>query len=287
MLAAGATRCWRWRRGSWRRVTAPALVYVGAKAISNSTAGKNALADVTPEQNFPQTPTAMLATVSAANELTSVTVFVLAPDADVTAAGYDQRGGSVVSVPINADAGSGEQPLSLHDAYALGGEQELRIDVESAINLTIDFTKVMTRQELVGLLGSLPPVEVELPRDVLGPKEDVLYPKGPVSLSTDQVAEIMTSKSPTEREHLRHPNINVLWAGIADALGGGRSAQSLGAVPPATFDELSTRLMAAPIASRGWWRAHSTRPPIRRISTSRCSTAPTPSWCSPASPRHR
>ena len=88
-------------------VAAPTLLYVGAKAISNSTAGINALEDAPLEQAFPQTPTAMLATVSDTNELTSVTVFVLAPDADVTAAGYDQRGGSVVPVPINVDSGLG------------------------------------------------------------------------------------------------------------------------------------------------------------------------------------
>ena len=38
---------------------------------------------------------------------------------------YDQRGGSIVSVPINVDTGSGDQLLSLHDAYALGGQDEL------------------------------------------------------------------------------------------------------------------------------------------------------------------
>ncbi len=85
-------------------VLAPAMLYVGAKAITNSTAGKNALADALPEQTFPATPTAMLATVDAAGELTSVTVFVLAPDADISAAGYDQRGGSMISVPINVDS---------------------------------------------------------------------------------------------------------------------------------------------------------------------------------------
>ena len=105
-------------------IVAPTLVYVGAKAISNSTAGRNALSDASPEQTFPETPTAMLATVNDKNELTSVTVFVLAPDSDTTAAGYDQRGGSVISVPINVDPGSGDQVLSLHDAYGLGGEEE-------------------------------------------------------------------------------------------------------------------------------------------------------------------
>lgn len=142
-------------------IVAPTLVYVGAKAISNSTAGRNALSDALPEQTFPQTPTAMLATVSDKNELTSVTVFVLAPDSDTTAAGYDQRGGSVVSIPINADPGSGDQLLSLHDAYALGGEEELRAEVESAINLTIDSSTVMKRGAFAGFLSGLPPIQVD------------------------------------------------------------------------------------------------------------------------------
>lgn len=232
-------------------IAAPTLLYVGAKAITNSKAGRNALADVLPEQTFPQTPTAMLATVSDTNELTSVTVFVLAPDVDVTAAGYDQRGGSVVSVPINADAGSGEQLLSLHDAYALGGEPELRIDLESAINLTIDFSRVMTREEFAGFLLGLPPVQVNLARDVLGLDAAVLYPKGPAALSTVQVAEIMTTRSPTERERLRRPNIDGLWAGIAAAVGTGRQGQTLSASQPTTFAEMTTRLMAGPLASRG------------------------------------
>jgi hypothetical protein len=232
-------------------VAAPTLLYVGAKAIANSTAGRNVLADASPEQSFPQTPTALLATVSATNELTSVTVFVLAPDADVTPAGYDQRGGSVVSVPINADAGSGEQPLSLRDAYSLGGEQELRSAVESAINLTIDFSSVMTREQFAGFLLGLPPVQVNLARDVLGVNDAVLYPKGPSELSTAQVAEIMTSKSPTEGERFRHPDIDALWAGIAAAVGTGRQGQSLSPSVPTTFAEMSVRLMAGPLASRG------------------------------------
>ena len=159
-------------------VAAPTLLYVGAKAISNSTAGINALEDVPLEQSFPQTPTAMLATVSDTNELTSVTVFVLAPDSDVTAAGYDQRGGSVVPVPINVDSGSGDQRLSLHDAYALGGEEELRADLESAISLTIEFSAVMTGDEFNTFLTGLPPVEVNLPVDVLGVDDVGVVPEG-------------------------------------------------------------------------------------------------------------
>lgn len=232
-------------------VAAPALLYVGAKAITNSKAGKNALADALPEQTFPQTPTAMLATISDTNELTSVTVFVLAPDADVSAAGYDQRGGSVVSVPINADSGSGDQLLSLHDAYALGGEAELRADLESAINLTLDFTAVVNADEFASLLTGLPAVQVTLPRDVLAADEIGLFAKGPNVLTAAQAAQIITANSPTEPERLRQPNIDALWTGIAAAIGTGREGQTLSTAAPTTFAEMATRLMAGSIASRG------------------------------------
>jgi hypothetical protein len=232
-------------------VLAPTLVYVGAKAISNSKAGKNALAHVKPEQTFPQTPTAMLATVNAANDLTSVTVFVLAPDSDVSAAGYDQRGGSVVSVPINVDTGSGGPQLTLHDAYALGGEAELRIDLEAAINLTIEYSSVMTGDQVTEFLTGMPPVQATLPRDVLGTDDAVLFPKGSVSLTSAQLAQIMTTRSPTEREHLRQQNLDAVWAAIASTVGTGRQDQTLSATTPLTFAEVAARLMAGPVASRG------------------------------------
>ncbi len=232
-------------------VLAPTLVYVGAKAISNSKAGKNALANVKPEQTFPQTPTAMLATVNAANELTSVTVFVLAPDSDVSAAGYDQRGGSVVSVPINVDSGSGGPLLTLHDAYALGGEAELRIDLEAVINLTIDYSSIMTGDQVTEFLTGLPAVQATLPRDVLGADDAVLFPKGSVSLTSAQLAQIMTTRSPTERGHLRQQNLDAVWAAIASTVGTGRQDQTVSATTPVTFDEVAARLMAGPIASRG------------------------------------
>lgn len=232
-------------------IAAPTLVYVGAKAISNSTAGINALEGVPLEQSFPQTPTAMLATVSDTNELTSVTVFVLAPDSDVSEAGYDQRGGSVVPVPINVDSSSGDQLLSLHDAYALGGEEELRADLESAISLTIEFSEVMTGDEFNNFLTGLPPVEVNLPVEVLGVDGVALFPKGAASLSTAQLTQILTTKSPTQPERLRHPDIDAVWAGIAATIGSGRAGQTLSAGAPTTFAELASRLTSGSMASRG------------------------------------
>ena len=232
-------------------VAAPTLVYVGANAITNSKAGKNALANAPLEQSFPQTPTAMLATVSDSNELMSVTVLVLAPDADESAAVYDQRGGSIVSVPINVDSGSGDQLLSLHDAYALGGKEELLVDLESAVNLTIDFSAVMKRDDAASFLTGLPSVQANLPTDVLGSDESVLFAKGPNTLTSAQIAQILTSKSPTQHERLRQTNLDAMWSGIASAIGSGRQGLTLSAASPTTFAEMATRLMSGSVASRG------------------------------------
>ena len=229
----------------------PTLVYVGANAISNSKAGRNALANAPLEQSFPQTPTAMLATVSDTNELMSVTVLVLAPDADESAAVYDQRGGSIVSVPINVDSGSGDQLLSLHDAYALGGPDELLADLESAVNLTIDFTAVMKRDELTAFLTGLPSIQADLPTDVLGLDETAAFTKGPNTLTAAQVAQILTSKSPTQREHLRQANVEAVWSGVAAAIGKGRDGLTLSPASPTTFAEMAARLMSSSVASRG------------------------------------
>ena len=232
-------------------IAAPTLLYVGAKAITNSKAGQNVQSDLPPEQAFPQTPTAMLATVSATNELTSVTVLVLAPDADVSPAGYDQRGGSMVSVPINADTGAGDKALSLHDSYANGGEDQLRSDLESAINLTVDFSAVMTAEQFAAFLTGLPSVQATFPRDVLGSDEAPLFPKGPATLTSAQVAQVITTRSPTEHEHARQTNLDPLWTGIAAAVGTGRQGQTLSAQSPTTFDEMAGRLLAGTVASRG------------------------------------
>lgn len=226
------------------------LLVVGVKAITNSKAGRNAAPEVTVTP-FPQTPTAMLATIDDTNKLTSIAVFVLAPDANPTAAGYDQRGGSIVSIPINADTESGDQLTSLRDAYAAGGEEQLRADLESVINLTIDFSAVLTHDQLAALLAPLQTITVDLPRDVLAADDSVLFPKGTTELKPDQAAQILTTRSTTERERLRRTNVEALWAGITKAIGSGVQGQQLSVAQPTTFAELAARLMAGSTASRG------------------------------------
>jgi hypothetical protein len=157
----------------------------------------------------------------------------------------------VVAVPININAGSDGQLLSLHDAYALGGEEELRTDVESALNLTIDNSAVLKQADFADFLAGLPAINVTFPRDVLGADDAVMYAKGPQSLSAQEVAKVITTRSPTQPERLRQPNIDALWTGITAAIGTGRTGETLSAGPPTSFAELATRMTAGQSASRG------------------------------------
>jgi hypothetical protein len=154
-------------------------------------------------------------------------------------------------VPINVDSGSGGQLLSLHDAYALGGQDELLADLESAINLTIDFSAVMKRDELAAFLTGIPSIQVDLPTDVLGADEAPLFTKGSNNLTSAQIAQILTSKSPTQKERPRQANLDAVWSSVAAAIGSGRDGLTLSAASPTTFAEMATRLMSGAVASRG------------------------------------
>ena len=158
----------------------------------------------------------------------------------------------MVVVPINVDPGSGDQLLSLHDAYALGGEEELRADLESAINLTIDYSKVMTADEFAAFLDGLPAMQVDLPRDVLGADDAVLYPKGPTALTADQAARDHHQRV-ADRARATAParTSTRCGAAIAAAIGTGRRARRSAPPSPTTFDEMATRLTAGPVAARG------------------------------------
>ena len=83
--------------------------------------------------------------------------------------------------------------------------KSLRVDLESAINLTIDFSTVMTATSSLASSTGVPPVQVDLPRDVLGTDDAVLHPKGTAALSTVQMPQIITTKSPTETGTIAAP----------------------------------------------------------------------------------
>lgn len=228
-------------------VGAGTLGVVGAFGLRDYTAATNAQSDI-PVQRLPVTPVGLFATVDDSDQLTSTTVFVLAPSG--------QRGGSIVSVPVNADvsSGVGEQRVSLQDAYREGGVEALVAGVESALGITIDHARVADPGDAGGVLLSLGPLDVDLPDDVRVTDDDgrttTLFERGPQTLTTAQAVRVLTASADDGTEQQRRPNIEALWGAVSAAIGGG--VQGLVVPDPVVdFDGLVASLFSGPTGARG------------------------------------
>ncbi len=146
------------------------LAYAGAMALWNSTDGDEAGGDV-PELAFPATPTALLAGVDDTGALASLSVVVVQPDG---------AGGTVVSVPVSADAtsGEGDERLPIAETFALEGPDALASEVEIALNLSLDDVEVADADRIAALLAPVGDVEVDLPADVTDHDGEVVAAAG-------------------------------------------------------------------------------------------------------------
>jgi len=88
------------------------------------------------------------------------------------------------------------------------------------------------------------------PADPATTTGETIVAGGPSELDAAAAATILTTTSGDQAESTRRPNLEALWAGIAQAVGPGS-----GAVPaagaPASFDDYMTRWFAGPVRTRG------------------------------------
>ena len=219
-----------------------ALLYAGGLALARYQGGKDRTVDATP---IPSTPVGMLASVDALDNLTGITVWVMLPDG--------AAGGSIVSLPISSDiVGVDGSRQSLAEAYAEGGSESLVHAVESVLSLTIDQWLVATPAQLTELLQPVAPITVVFPDDVMvddGNDEVTLFSAGRSDLSAGQMASMLNATASSQTEADRRANIEAAWAGVAAAIGNGRTEPS--ATPPATLGQLVSQVYAGPTHSRG------------------------------------
>jgi len=197
---------------------------------------------------LPVTPVGMLATVDAADRLTSIAVFVLAAGT--------QLGGSILTVPVSSDstAGIGPDRIPLTEVYSKDGAQALSLALESVLSLTIDVSAVSTPTEAEALLAPVAPFSVAMSSDVeatsAGGTTDVILPAGQASISASQAVTVLTSVAKGQLNAARRGNIDAVWAGVASGVGAGKATPDL-SVPLTSLSDLMGRLFAGPVESRG------------------------------------
>lgn len=225
---------------------APLLFWVGLTAVLDSTGGRDALADNLQERTFPRTPTALLLTTDDEGVLASATVFVLGPDG---------VGGSIVTVPVNADVGfSRDARQSLQQVYAEGGAEATRIAVESLLLLTVNLLATADTSQVAALVTPFQPFTIALSSDVTivsAGGDEVDLAAGTVVVPAETAAQVLTSGAGEGDETARAENAEGFWDGFAASVGGGRATALPTDVAPVTFDEYVQRLTAAPVATRG------------------------------------
>lgn len=141
-------------------IVAAVLLTVGIVTLSNSQEGEAVGVDTRPIETFPVTPNALLAVTDDAGKLASVVVTTLLPEG---------QGGSVVTVPVNADAGSGFglQRRPLNEAFDPSDPEAFVATVEDMLSITIERSAVVDPAGLEALLEPLGSVQVSLPDAVI------------------------------------------------------------------------------------------------------------------------
>lgn len=243
LLAAGAA--------ALAVAVAGVLVTVGAVALYNSTEGADA-ADRRQERTFASTPNGLLAAVDDEGNLASVAVFTVRPSGD---------GGSIVTLPVSADASGGFGPdrLPLAETVALHGIESLEREVESALRLDLDRAEVADADALEELLEPVGDIDVDLPTNVTDRDGDEVAESGPQTLRPAEAAAVLTARDPDQPAAEQFPAAAAVWAAVAETVGDGPAESTEGAAAagpdvaagePGTIAELFGQLAAGRLRAR-------------------------------------
>lgn len=137
-----------------------AMFFVGVITLSNSKEGEAVGIDDRPHVDLPATPNALLAVTDDEGRLASVVVLTLLPQG---------QGGSVVTVPVNADAtaGFGLQRRPLDESFDAADPDAFVGTVEDMLSISIERVEIVDPAGLEAMLAPVESVQVVLPDAVI------------------------------------------------------------------------------------------------------------------------
>jgi hypothetical protein len=222
---------------------------VGASAIANSRAGRDAAARTAPEVTLPFTPTALFAVIDDDGRLTSAAAMVLAPSG---------VGGSIVPLPATADSSLdlGDDRYPLAETFALAGPEAFVAEAENLTAISFDVVAVVDANRLTAIVARLGNLDVDLPVDVIDDDaDDFVAEAGRSTLTPSAAADVLTAYTAVEPDHRLDPARSEVWRAIAARVGAGigsATAVSPGEVvpTPTTPDAFLDRLFGGRVGAR-------------------------------------
>ncbi len=194
-------------------VLAIALGILGAVTLYHSTEGADAASDQA-RVEFPATPTELIAAVDGEGRLASMAVVVAKPE---------DRGGSVIPVPVSADAsgGEGDVRLPVAETFQLEGPESLEREAEILLGLELDQVAVLDAQQLAARLAPFGELAVDLPAEVTDASGETVAEAGPQTLDAESAAAVLTARDPAVPAADQYPAAAAVWAAVAEASGDG------------------------------------------------------------------
>lgn len=195
-------------------VMLPSGLVVGANSLLNETGGNSV--DDSSTTKIPVTPTALVAVTNTRSEVASLAMLALDPSG---------RGGSIVSIPVGANA---EIPKSgtihrIADSYTTGGIDALRADVEGLLNVSFSLVDDVDSAELAVYLQGFGDRPTNLPAPVLDSAADgatvPVLDAGSATLTPQQIASGLASSLTGVAESTRLPTVKELWSAVASGAG--------------------------------------------------------------------
>ena len=197
---AGSTSRW-WRfgypvlLGALALLVVPVLVFAGLRVILDSSDG-NLIKRVTDpaapgyEAVVEKTPTAMAAVVAPDGSLDSVVVFALTSDTS----------GGVLLIPGSLGVGTDFGLFPLTALWKFGQLEAVETEVGKTLNLNFTESFAISASDWSALVGPYAPLTFSIPDVVRDAKDVVVFPKGSVTLKSDQIATFLTSRSAKDIE---------------------------------------------------------------------------------------
>jgi hypothetical protein len=230
---------------------ASTMFAVGVITLSNSQEGEAVGVDDRLRVQLPETPNAVAALTDERGQLASLVVMTLLPEG---------QGGSIVTVPVNADAtaGFGEQRRPIDESFDAADVDGLIASVEEMLSITVQRAEVV---DAAGLEAMLPEVETSrlvLPNDVVDTTGGggVIATAGPQTFTPTEMVSILAAVDDDAEVDLSHANDVAVWSSLAQAAPVSVPPEpmpldDLGRpIVPTTVGELATRLFQGAVNPR-------------------------------------
>jgi len=208
---------------------------LGTNMLLNDSGGQNV--ETSDAIRSPSTPVHLVALTNARSEVATLALFALAPNA---------QGGTIISLPVGsaADVGPDIAPRRLGDAFATGGIDALRTDVQDLLNITVDSASVHTASEFAVELQAVGTQSITLAQPVIdidaAGTEVVVLEAGPTTVTPDKIAAGLVASQVGLDEFTRFAATKSLWTAVSRAGSGTADQQLDDDAVPTTVTEITS-----------------------------------------------